>query len=238
MPPLTSTSAPILFAMEQGVAQFAGPWRAYASQWTQPEILKLWAEYLGTRALHSSQIGSLKTCALTEPGPKMFVALGYVNCALARCNGHPEHLIERVADIGYPARLPGSLEKIWIHCRPFVDAEGIALGPTGFFEAFCGLRALPNTQRPSLTGIDAEAASVAIGSYLRMQLPTLGIDWYSQIHKLSQQCPTVEPLLMGQFIDGDRLAADIPQLGVLSATSTETLWEIIEGALGKGTLGS
>jgi len=217
--------------MEQGVAQFAGPWRAYTSQWTQPEILKLWADYLGTRALHSSQIGSLKTCALTEPGPKMFLAIGYVNVALARSNGHPEHLIERVADIGYPPRLTGALEKTWIHCRAFVDAEGIALGPTGVFEAFCGLRDLPSSDRPSLTGAEAETACRAIGAYLRMQLPKLGIDWYSQLPELAQQCPTVHPLLMGDFIDGDRLAQDLPELAQLSGTSTESLWGTIENAI-------
>jgi hypothetical protein len=228
---LSTKTAPILFTMDQGVAQFAAVWRAFSSQWTQPQILKMWAEYLGTRALHSSQIDSLKRQNLTEPGPKMFLAIGYVNCALARSNNHPEHLIEKVTDIGYAPKLPGTLEHLWLHRKPLLDAQGVAMGPTGVFEAFCGLRDLPSSNRPSLTGTEAEIACRAIGTYLRMQLPKLGIDWYSQLHELSKQCPTVHPLLMGDLINGDRLAQDLPDLAQLSGTSTESLWGTIENAI-------
>jgi hypothetical protein len=228
---LSTKTAPILFTMDQGVAQFAAVWRAFSSQWTQPQILKMWAEYLGTRALHSSQIDSLKRQQLSEPGPKMFLAIGYVNCALARSNNHPEHLIEKVADIGYAPTLPGTLQHLWLHRKPLLDAQGVAMGPTGVFEAFCGLRDLPSSNRPSLTGTEAEIACRAIGSYLRMQLPKLGIDWYSQLPELSKQCPTVHPLLMGDLINGDRLAQDLPDLALLSGTSTESLWGTIENAI-------
>lgn len=236
MDTFTHKPAPILIALEQGVADFAHVWRAFRAQFTQPELLKLTATYLQTRAVHSSQIGSLGTGTHMEYGPKMFVALGYFNVALACSNGYAEHLIERVADIGYPARLPAELKKFWSYRTPLLDANGIAMGPTGLFEAFCGLRALPYAQRRSLSGIDAEAASVAIGSYLRLQLPTLGIDWFEQLDQLAAQCPSVKPLLMRKFVDGDRLIQDLGTLAEIAGTSTQVLWQIIEGALSDDTL--
>ena len=235
---LTHKTAPLLFTMEQGVANFAPVWRAFIAQFTQPELLKLSSGYLGTRALHSSQIGSLRNGTMTEPCPKMFMAIGLVNVALAYCNGYPENLIERVPDLGYPKRLPAELEPFWAYRTPLLDAEGIAMGPTGIFEAFCGLRALPNVERPSLTGVDAEAASVAIGSYLRLQLPTLGIDWFEEIDTLAAECPSIRPLLMRKFVNGDRLVQDLETIARIAGTSIDTLWKIIDGALGKGSLGS
>ena len=219
--------------MEKGVISFAAVWRAFVAQWTQPQILRLWSEYLSTRAVHSSQIEGFKQGRLVEPGPKVLVAIGYVNVALAHSIGHPEELIEKVTDIGYADRLPASLEHLWSYRSPLLDADGVAMGPTGVFEAFCGLRDLPNTERPSLTALEAEEASLAIGSYLRLQLPTLGIDWFEELETLTERCPSVRPLLMKKFVDADRLIQDLERIASIANTSSEKLWGVIDHALGR-----
>jgi len=225
--------APLLTALEQGAMQFPPAFRALSSQMTQTQFMKLAAAYLGTKAIHSSTIGGFRTGKLIEPAPKTLLALGYFNTALARSIGHPEDLIEQVPDIGYPPKLPHYLKADWEHTIPLLDRDGIALGPVGMFEAFCGLRELPARERRELDEADAPAASRTLGAFLRAHYGKHNIDWYEKLPELVYECPTIEPLLLNRAVPADRLIHDLDAIGRLVGLSGTALWEHLQANLGR-----
>lgn len=226
-------AAPLLNKLEQGAIQFPPAFRAFSSQFTQTQLMKLSAAYLGTKAIHSSTIGGFRTGKLIEPAPKTLLAMGYVNTALARSIGHPEELIEPSPDIGYPPKLPHYLKDIWEHSIPMLDSEGIALGPVGMFEAFCGLRELPARERRQLNEEDAPAACRALGAFLRAYYGKHNIDWYEKLPELVYDCPTIEPLLLNRAVPADRLTHDLDAIGRLIGLSGTALWEHLQSNLGR-----
>jgi hypothetical protein len=226
-------AAPLLTALEQGAMQFPPAFRALSSQMTQTQFMKLAAAYLGTKAIHSSTIGGFRTGKLIEPAPKTLLALGYFNTALARSIGHPEELIEQVPDIGYPPLLPHYLKEHWEYTIPMLDSNGIAMGPVGMFEAFCGLRELPARERRELDEADAPAACRTLGAFLRAHYGKHNIDWYEKLPELVYDCPTIEPLLLNRPVPADRLVHDLDAIGRLVGLSGSALWEHLQANLGR-----
>lgn len=222
---------PLIEAMEAGSAAFAALWRAWMSQFTQPQLLKLADAYLGDRLFHSSQMGGFANRKLRQPGPLVFIAVGYLNVAHGHSLGLPANRIDTVTDIGLPKKLPDTLRSLWDLREPLCDSHGIVMGPAGLFEAFSGLRALPVTGERLIAPEQEAAASQSLGRYLRMKLAANGVDWLSEMPQLRNHCSTLEPLLMGQTQPGDQIVLQLPQLALLVATSEEELWTQIESAL-------
>lgn len=224
---------PLLTALERGALQFPSAARALFSQFTQTQFMKVCTAYLGTKAIHSSTIGGFSRGILTEPAPKTFLALGAFNAALARSIGHPEELIEDTSSLGYPPKLPHAYQDLWQYTIPMLDRDGIALGPVGMFEAFCGLRDLPVSEHRRLTPDDAESASRVLGAFLRAHYAKHDIDWYAKLRELAYDCPTIEPLLLSKPVGADRLLNDLDALGKVVGLSGDALWEHIQANLGR-----
>jgi hypothetical protein len=222
---------PLIEAMEAGSAAFAALWRAWMSQFTQPQLLKLSDAYLGDRLFHSSQMGGFSSRKLRQPGPLVFLAVGYLNVAHGHSLGLPANRIDTVTDIGLPKKLPDTLRSLWDLREPLCDANGIAMGPAGLFEAFSGVRALPVSGERLIEAEDEAAASQALGRYLRMKLAANGVDWLSEMPQLRSHCSSVEPLLMGKTHPGNNIVLQLPLLALLVGSSEEELWAQIESAL-------
>lgn len=226
-------SAPnaVLDAMDTGSRDFSSRWRAWLSQWTQPQLLKLSDAYFGARLLHSSQLGGFAQQKLRQPGPLVFLATGYLNVAHARSLRLPEAQIDPTPDISTPRTLPDALRSLWEAREPFTDASDIVLGPSGLFMAFCGLRPLLVVSDRQLTPEQEAPACQALGKWLRLRLAARGIDWLSELTTLRNQCPSIEPLLMGKPLSADRLLMHLPKLAAIADTSDAHLWEVITDAL-------
>lgn len=222
---------PILQTMDQGSASFAPVWRAWLSQFTQPQLLKLSEAYLQGRLFHSSQMGGFSTRKLRDPAPRVFLAVGYLNVAHAHSLGIAPDRIEEVADIGLPKKLPDALRGIWEAREPLSDASGMVMGPTALFEAFCGLRALASRVDRHIPAEAEAAATEALGRYLRLRLPQLGIDWLSAMPQLRTSSMVIEDLLMGRRVAGDRLLGQLPKLAAIAETTEDDLWEVVAASI-------
>lgn len=224
---------PLLGALERGGLQFPTCFRALSSQFTQTVFMKIATEYLGTKAIHSSTIGGFNRGILTEPAPKTFLALGCFNTALARSIGHPEELIEDTSALGYPPKLPHQFKDAWEHTIPMLDRDGIALGPVGMFQAFCGLRELPIREHRRLDPSEADEAGRILGSFLRAHYAKHDIDWYAKLKEIAYDCPTLEPLLLSRQVRSERLLNDLDSIGKVVGLSGDALWEHIQAHLGR-----
>ena len=218
---------PILQTMEQGSASFAPWWRAWVTQFTQPQLLRLSEQYLGARLFHSSQMGGFSSRKLRDPAPRVFLAVGYLNVAHAHSLGIIPSLIEEVHDIGLPKKLPDALRELWEGREPLRDASQVCLGPVGLFEAFTGLRPLASRLDRQIATEHEALASEALGRYLRLRLASLGIDWLQEMPKLRTSCAVMEELLMGQTVRADRLMGQLGRIGAIAETTEDELWELI-----------
>lgn len=231
---MTSTQAPpLLGALERGNIQFFAAFRCFSRQFTQTQLIKLAEAHLGTRAFHSSQIGGFNKGFLVEPAPKVFLALGAVNIALARSIGHPEELIEQCPQLPYPRTLPGAMHYCWNDRIPLLDANNVAMGPVGLFEAFCGLRELGSDLGRLLAPEAHIEASKLIGAFLRAHYARHNIDWFSNLDEISATCPTVRPLVLDQFVPGEELLQNLDQIGNAIGLNGSALWEHIQSNLGR-----
>lgn len=212
---------PINNCLTRGRAQFATSWRRWVRQWTQTGWLKLSDALHGAKVLHSSQYSAFSEGLLLEPGPKVFAAAGYLNVSLARSIGYPQ--FEELPDIGLPEKLPAALSELWAGRRPLVDAEGIALGPSGLFMAFCGLRALQGALTRHIPPQEAEAACRALGRALRAHLLRQGRDFVTELDEGTLD-PIAEEVLLGNAIDAARLEKALPQLATAMALEEDELW--------------
>lgn len=218
---------PVMQTLEQGSASFAPLWRAWVTQYTQPQLLKLAEQYLGARLFHSSQMGGFSSRKLRDPAPRVFLAVGYLNVAHAHSLGVIPNLIEEVVDIGLPKKLPDSLRDLWEGREPLRDASLVCLGPTGLFEAFTGLRALARREDRQIPPEQEAAACEALGRYLRLRLASLGIDWLQEMPALRTSCAVMEELLMGQTVRAERLTGQLVKIGAIAETTEDELWELI-----------
>lgn len=199
-----------------GRQQWQATWRVWARQWTQPALIKLAAETLKCRALHSSQVAGFSNGSLKDPSPKLLLAIGELNLAIARSHG--------VQGLPDGPRCPGAVERHWKDRRWLCNADGSPMGPTDVFSACAGLVDLGvDTERQ--IPLDKEAAvSKSTGKFLRMALAKQGMDWMDEIPVLRNQCPSMEPLLMGKAVAGDQLIEDLPALAAAADLSPDELW--------------
>jgi hypothetical protein len=232
MPSYTAavTPNPITNRLAEGNTAFASLWRSWRNQWTQPQLLKLSDAYLGQRMFHSSQMGGFANQTLRDPAPKVFMAVGFLNLAHARTLNYDATLIEATADIGLPKKLPDTMRALWEGRQPLCDSDGVAMGPTGLFEAFTGLRKLPYDSSRIIASDQEERVCEALGKWMRLRIANKGVDWLSEMPSLRSQCDIVEPLLMGRTVDGDRLLYRLPQLAAIGGVSEDDLWGVIQAA--------
>lgn len=221
------TLNPLLQTMEAGSAAFAARWRAWVSQYTQPQLLNLSREYLGASLFHSSTMTGFASRKLRRPAPHTFLAIGYLNTAHGRSLGIPEESIQEVVDIGLPKKLPDALKATWEGREPFSDANRLVLGPVGLFEAFTGLRALSEATNRTIAPDDEEAVCAALGRFLRLQLSSLGTDWYSELPTIRSQSQAMADLLMGTTVPGDRVLQHLNTMARIAETTEDELWELV-----------
>lgn len=224
-------TAPVVTCLDRGRAQSAAAFRGWMSQWSQTELMRLSEEYLQLKMIHSSTITGLK--AGKETYPKVLCALGYLNMALARSNGYAEHLIETAPDIGYNPTLDCSEPRFWRGKSPMLDANNIAVGPAGMYEAFVGLRDLKVNMDRSLAPLEAAQACKAAGALLRQTFALRGIDWFSELDSLADDCAAIRPILLGESVDADHLLGELRAMADLAGTSESALWEHIQSSLGR-----
>lgn len=223
---------PLQTRLDTGSEAFAAAWRRWVAQWTQPKLLRLAETYLGGRMFHSSQMTGFATRKLQNPAPKAFLAIGALNLAHGRSLGLPEAQLDPCPDLDIPKTLPGALRDSWDHREPLRDANGIVLGPTGLFEAFCGLRPLPPTPMRSIPPEAAASVCTAIGKHMRLVLAQQGTDWLTELPALSPVAPSIEPLLRSKEVSPERLLTDLPQIANLLRTNEDDLWHLITTYLG------
>ena len=154
-----------------GRAQWTRLWGRFARQWSQPALMKLAAATLGEAALHSSQIHGFTTGKLRDPAPKVLLAIGQLNAAIAAANGE--------ADLPpYHPTCPKTQGELWQHKNYMKDAEGNPLDAIGCFEAFTGQIDLGvmGVRGATFAPDTMPAVSKAVGKLIRMELAGRGID--------------------------------------------------------------
>ena len=204
-------------AIAFGKQQWQTTWRIFARQWTQPGLIKLAAETLKCRALHSSQISGFQNGQLRDPSPKLLVAIGLLNEAIARSNGHLQT---------EGLRCPGVRKELWQGKQHLLNPDGTPMGPTDVFAAVAGLVDLGVDSVHVVPTGSEEAASKAVGRFMRSALAKAGLDWLEALPELSGECALVEPLLMGRTVDGDHLIRDLPALAGVIGSTPEELWSL------------
>ena len=215
---LTVTSASprgVSEALSFGRTQWQTAWRPFASQWTQPKLMKLAAETLGENALHSSQIHGFSTGKLRDPAPKVLRVIGLLNLALAQANGE---------DVESAYRCPMNKPELWRGKRWLRDAEGNPLNPATVFLAITGDIDLGMSEAwvmPEDSEL-LERIEQAIGKRLRRELAKDGIDWY--------ETPLPEPiqsLLINEGTSAKLLVSNAEMIAELCHTDPRSLWDDI-----------
>ena len=199
-----------------GRAQWKRTWRPFARQWSQPGLIRVAAETLGSRAIHSSQILGFSTGSLRDPSPKLLLAIGLFNEALARSNGHEVP--------GEGPRCPGSLEHLWKGYQHLRTADGGVMGPLDVFAAVAGLSDLGVALEREIPREAEEAVCKALGRHLRMALAANGIDWVEELPRLRAELPLLDPLLHGKPVPGDELTSNLEEVATCIGSTADELW--------------
>ena len=153
-----------------GRAQWTRKWRTFAAQWSQPQLMKLAAATLGEAALHSSQIHGFSTGKLRDPAPKVLLAIGQLNLAIAAANQGLKLPKDQPS-------CPMTMDDLWSPKKWMTDSKGEALGPLECFAAFTGMLDLGlDVRSGSLCEEVMPAVSKSIGKYLRFKLMEQGHD--------------------------------------------------------------
>jgi len=207
---------PITSQTVEGREQFRKLFKPWSRQWSQPGLLKLAEAVLGDKVIHSSQISGFATGTLRDPAPKVLLALGKLNVALANKS--------------YPV----GLGKLVEGKTPMTTTSGEVLGPAELFLAFVGELSLglPDVQEIPL---EMEAVvSKEFGRHLRMAFAAQGIDWHVEDHqRLVKAAPALAGLLGGQTVQGEEVVRDIPRIAELLSTTEGELWDAIQLTLSK-----
>ena len=199
-----------------GRAQWQRTWRPFARQWSQPGLIRVAAETLGSRAIHSSQILGFSTGSLRDPSPKLLLAIGLFNEALARSNGNEVP--------GDGPKCPGSLEHLWRGYQHLRTADGGVMGPLDVFAAVAGLSDLGVALEREIPREAEEAVCKALGRHLRMALAANGIDWMEELPRLRAELPLLDPLLHGKPVPGDELTNNLEEVATCIGSTADELW--------------
>jgi hypothetical protein len=100
------------------------------------------------------------------------------------------------------------------------------MGPLDVVAACMGLVDLRVDTAHHIPTSHEAAAAKATGKYLRLALAKQGIDWMEELPELRRRCPSLEPLLMGQTVNGDQLVAELPALATATGLTADELWTL------------
>ena len=178
-----------------GRQQWTRKWKVFASQWSQPQLMKLAAAVLGESALHSSQIHGFTSGKLRDPAPKVLLAIGQLNKAIAYANGADVEMSES------DGRCPETMADLWRDRTWMTDPRGIPLDEVGVFQAITGLIDLATDQQSlDLTKETMPAVSKSLGRYLRKSLMNQGVDFMDEdLDPILEKLVYGKPLTQAQF---------------------------------------
>ena len=180
-------------AVAFGRAQWQRKWRTFASQWTQPQLMKLAAAAFEENALHSSQIHGFTSGKLRDPAPKVLMVIGYLNQALAAANGH---------GTAGEFKIPGKMADLYRDKHHMTLADGTPMGPAEVFLAVSGIVDLKNDGDLDINDENVEHVCKSLGKYLRTKLMQQGIDFMDPevMADWGKDRPVLEKLIYGQPI--------------------------------------
>lgn len=211
--PRKGPKGPLTLQAEAGLAVFTHMARRFFAQASQPAWIRIAQEVTGDNSLHSSQINGFSTGTLLYPAPRVFVALGAVNQAVATTP------IRRKAPSGQ-------------NIQPMMLPDGTVLDACGLFAVFSGLLPVDLPPQPVIPEAQAAALSALLGRYLRGQFGAMGIDFaVTDRQRLVQAAPTLAQLLIGETAAPDDLQWDLANIAVLLGCSADELWDVVAGLL-------
>ena len=184
-------------------------------QWSQPGIIKLAELILGQKAIHSSQIHGSITGKLRDYSPKVLMALGEVNLAIAAANGE---------DVDARYKVPETRRELWEGKRCMRDAQGRPLGPSGVFEVITGLVDLGIRMDRQISPEAEEEVSLQLGKFLRLELAKKGVDYVGDMTDLRKKSTCIEDLIFGKTVQGSVITDELSKLAALVEVDEDTLW--------------
>jgi len=200
-----------------GRQQWQALWAGFAAQFSQPALIKLAELTLGSKAVHSSQIHGWSSGKLRDPSPKLMMAMGELNLAIAKANG---------VELTCRYRCPEAHAKLWEGKTWLKDAQGAPLGPAEVFQAIAGLIDLQVMSDRFISSDHDEAVSKALGKYLRVELAKQEIDWMDDIVDLRQQSTCIEDLLYGKKVKGAIILEQLDSLAGVIGKDADQLWAV------------
>lgn len=202
---------PVTQQCEEGREWFRRVFKPHARQVSQPTYLKTVAAVLGDTVFHSSQYTGLCLGTLKEPTPKVFLALGLFNQAVAE------------------GRIPAELKHKWVDPKPMVSSLGQVYGPAELFLIFVGaldpglpeVEEIPQEKESEVTRI--------LGKFVRVRLASKGVDFVVEDQqRLLKAAPSFKGLLGGKdVVRGDVLVGDLPRIAQELELTTNELWDVI-----------
>ena len=201
-----------------GRQQWQTLWAGFAAQFSQPALIKLAELTLGSKAIHSSQIHGFTSGKLRDPSPKLMLALGELNLAIAKANG---------VELTCRYTCPGAHAKLWEGKTWLKDAQGAPLGPEGIFQAIAGLIDLGISTDRFISSDYESHVSKALGKFLRIELAKQEIDWMEEIVDLRQESTCIEDLLMGKQVKGPIVLEQLDKLAGVVGKDADHLWNAV-----------
>jgi hypothetical protein len=200
-----------------GRQQWQALWAGFAAQFSQPALIKLAELTLGSKAVHSSQIHGWSSGKLRDPSPKLMMAMGELNLAIAKANG---------VELTCRYTCPEAHEKLWRDKSWLKDAQGAPLGPAEVFQAIAGLIDLQVMSDRFISSDHESHVSKALGKYLRVELAKQEVDWMDDIVDLRQQSTCIEDLLYGKKVKGAIILEQLDNLAEVIGKDADQLWAV------------
>ena len=208
-----------------GRAQWTLKWKRFASQWSQPQLMKLAEAVLGEKALHSSQIHGFTTGKLRDPAPKVLMAVGQLNKAIAFAQGADAPMGE------FDGRCPETMSELWRGKAWMTAANGRVLGELECFAAFAGMLDLGVFGVARVGVLNDETmgeVSKQVGKVIRMRLMQQQVDfmdptWLETVDLLPHDM--VEKLIYGKKISAEQLETHLDALANLLEMDPVELWD-------------
>ena len=203
-------------ALTFGRQQFGMVWPQLSRQFSQPQLIKLAELTLGSRAIHSSQKHGFDTNKLRDASPKVLLAVGWLNLAIAKANG---------VECECPYTVPMHLPELWQGKDFMKDASGAPLGPVQVFEVFSGLIDLQLDLGRHIGRSDEAEVCKELGRFMRLELAHQEIDWMGEIFVLQEQCPCIYDLLMRKTVPGITIVDQLDKIAALAKMEPDELWD-------------
>jgi len=200
-----------------GRQQWQALWAGFAAQFSQPALIKLAELTLGSKAVHSSQIHGWSSGKLRDPSPKLMMAMGELNLAIAKANG---------VELTCRYTCPEAHAKLWEGKTWLKDAQGAPLGPAEVFQAIAGLIDLQVMSDRFISSDYESHVSKALGKYLRIELAKQEVDWMDDIVDLRQQSTCIEDLLYGKKVKGAIILEQLDNLAGVIGKDADQLWAV------------